>query len=420
VVALTLAVVALVGTRAVAADGEGDGSSFGSGQASDTPSEQARPEQAPGEQLRGEQQQPDVAVHLNSSSNDSSGDEVVAGGTPQEPNPIAAEQLQTAAVDARTLLQARSDQLDVRQPPVQAGEEEHGGPGGCTGEGCSKLPLLAAEVPGGRPGDGDESSDPRWDGLNLLAHHDPQSQLHKDVIDVLFEITELDDQIDGISEALDDFAIDGDIDWLAEDMKLLGNLGPTDPYEILGELALRSARLQALEHQAADDPHALAALRRAREISQAARRKLSDLDLPATAVNLDPRVPVYGQVKPGQVPELSGIKATKVPALPGTSAVEVPGLPGTTETRLGDSGVLHAQATRRLPENLDAFVETTAQQAQYMATFAFGGPALVRLAPELRALAPELWAAAVALARYGLGSWLRQPKPVQVPAARPR
>jgi hypothetical protein len=202
-------------------------------------------------------------------------------------------------------------------------------------------------------------------------------------------------------------------------MELLRDFGPTDPYEILGELALRSARLQALEHQAADDPHALAALQRAREISQAARQKLRDLDLPATAVNLDPRVPVYGQVKPGQVLELSGIKATKVPALPGTSAVQVPGLPETTETRLGDSGVLHTQATpgqratRRRPENLDAFVETTAQQAQYMVTLAFGGPALVRLAP-------ELWAAAVALARYGLSSWLRQPKQVQVPAVRPR
>jgi hypothetical protein len=192
-------------------------------------------------------------------------------------------------------------------------------------------------------------------------------------------------------------------------------------------------RIRHLEAQAAGDPEARAALQRAREIVQAAQQKLRDLEM--TAVNLDTRTPGFSQVqvKDKQAPEVPGTSAVQVPGLPGssatdlktdlpgTSAVQVPGLPGTTETRLGDNGVLHAQATsqqpatRRLPENLNAFVETTAQQARYMATLAFGGPALFRLAP-------ELWAAALALARGGLGNWLRQPQPVPVrtPTAPPR
>jgi len=312
VLALTLAVVALFGTRAVADEGEGDGAFFGSGQASSTQSEseQAQPEQSQSEQPQGEQQQADMVLTINSS-----GDDVVAGGTPQEPDRLAAERLQPAAVDAQTQLQATGDQADVRQPPDQAGEEEQGDPGGCAGEGCSKLPLLAVEVPGGGPGDDgprdhDMGSDPRW----------------HDATELLYDVGMLIAIMNDIEEAISDFVLDGDFDRLADTVESIREYGPTAPDEILGELALLSARQQALERQAADHPGVLAALQHVRELIQEARQQLRDLDLPATAVNLDTRTPGYDQVKPELVPKQPGTSAadlkTSVPAIKATTGLK--------------------------------------------------------------------------------------------------
>jgi len=152
---------------------------------------------------------------------------------------------------------------------------------------------------------------------------------------------------------------------------------------------------------------------------QEALRTLPGGSAMASVDDLNTQTPGYGPVKRGQVPELSGTSAIKVPALPGTSAVQVPGLPGTTQTRLGDNGVLHAQATpeqkatRRLPVNLDEFLATQEENARRLMPIALGATALFRFAPELLA---------AVVARGGLGNWLRQPQPVpvRVPTVPPR
>ena len=70
-----------------------------------------------------------------------------------------------------------------------------------------------------------------------------------------------------------------------------------------------------------------------------------DYENPMSVVNLDTRTPGYSQVEDQQAPRLPGFTASaQVPQLPGTTPTKVPGLPGTTPTKL-DNSPLQAQAT---------------------------------------------------------------------------
>jgi len=166
-------------------------------------------------------------------------------------------------------------------------------------------------------------------------------------------------------------------------------------------------------------------------------QRVDELRNPMSVVSsdLDTQTPGFSQVGDEQVPELPRTRATKqLPGLPGATATEqlpplpetratmqLPGLPGFTSSEQGSS-VLHAQATpqqqapRNLPDNLDEFAETTAQQAQYVATLAFGGPVLFRLVRDVLLGAGIAW--------DGVGGLLLKPRPqpvrVPTPTALPR
>jgi hypothetical protein len=423
-----MALVAAVGTRALA--DTDDGVSFG--EDPDPRTEQPQP-QTETAQL--------AAVNLEGNGGD--GSTVMTGDPSQVVNPRDETRPEAAVVDAQTQPGTTGEQVAQAQDQPDQPRQE-GDTTSCSDSPCSQDPevptaLAAGPVPNGN-GNGDDGGDAEF--YEWLSSYPLEDQIdhirvelaskaydvrfvreqhpfdiddfaenaHRVVANLLGYINLLESQV--VEPAMQEqvATLSAQAQGLLREIEDLSVLSAMTDQEAARDATYRAEMdddLATLEEVFADsvaarDRMGLEEVRDNLEylLDQASRNEwseqraralalrdriqqaLDNLQHPMSIANFDTKIPVYSPVKgrqapglPGtsavRVPGLPGTSAVRVPGLPGTSAVRVPGLPGTTETRLGDNGVLHAQATpsqkatSAIPANSDLRKLTLTEKAAF-------------------------------------------------------